>query len=130
VSGADIARLEARIECLELAMAQVAPSPAFDRSISAIIRAAAYEIGVRPSDVRGDSKRMPLPRARFAIAWVARAVHGYSAARIGRALGGRDHTTICHALARAAELRDCDPAFRRLTNRMEEHFRKFNAEDL
>jgi chromosomal replication initiator protein len=44
---------------------------------------------------------------------------GMSLPQIGRAIGDRDHTTVMHACRRAKALRETDPAFKALCDRLE-----------
>lgn len=64
-----------------------------------IVRAVARAAGVSASDIRGQRRTRDLVRLRWAVAWLARA-RGVSYPQIGRALGGRDHTTIIHGIRR------------------------------
>jgi len=66
---------------------------------TAIVRAVARASGVSSSDIRGQRRTRDLVRLRWAAAWLARA-NGASYPQIGRALGGRDHTTIIHGVRR------------------------------
>lgn len=83
-----------------------------------ILHAVAFETGLRIEDLIAPSKRHPLVRARSAVAWVARRVTDRSLRQIGLALGGRDNSTILSLIAKAEGLRDSDPAFRMLTDRL------------
>ncbi|MFN7174196.1 MAG: helix-turn-helix domain-containing protein [Thermaurantiacus tibetensis] len=56
--------------------------------------------------------------ARFACVWVADRVTAWSSTQMGRRLfGGRDHTTILHARARAEALHATDREWRRAAER-------------
>lgn len=57
-------------------------------------------------------------RLRAAAAWAARQSAGLSFPEIGRALGGRHHSTVMHGFCRAEEMRDLDPTFLALTDRL------------
>ena len=48
--------------------------------------------------------------ARFGFCLVANE-RGYTTGTIGRYLGGRDHSTVCHAIDRAKWIRDRDPEY-------------------
>ncbi|MFN7400330.1 MAG: helix-turn-helix domain-containing protein [Sandaracinobacter sp.] len=62
-------------------------------------------------DILGPYRAHDCVRARFAAIWVVRQALPLSLPQIGRAFGGRDHTTIISALRRAEELRSRDRAF-------------------
>ncbi len=92
-------------------------------SVAAIIAEVGYQMGLRRADIIGPVRTAPLTRARFAVAWLAREVTPASWHIIAHALGGRHHSTISSARRRGDALRQTDPAFRRLTDRLREHFR-------
>lgn len=90
-----------------------------DPPIAAIVDDAAHRLGLGVREIVAPYRDASCAHARFAVAWAARrAIEACSLPRIGRALGGRDHTTILHALRRADALREADPDFRRLTDRL------------
>lgn len=91
--------------------------------VSDIIDQVDYEMGVQRCDLVGNDRSAGLFRARAAVCWLARQLTSASLPQIGAILGGRDHTSVLHACRRAADMRDHDPAFRRLTDRLVRHFR-------
>ena len=54
----------------------------------------------------GPSRRQPLVRARQTAMYLCRELTDLSLPKIGRAFGGRDHTTVLHACRKIAELRE------------------------
>ena len=54
--------------------------------------------GVEVSDLIGSSRRQPLARQRQVAMYMCREHTGLSLPRIGAAFGGRDHTTVMHAV--------------------------------
>lgn len=91
--------------------------------VSDVIDQVGYELGIARCDLIGGDRAKGLFRARAAICWVARRVTPASLPQIGAILGGRDHSSVLHACRRAADMRDRDPAFRCLTDRLVRHFR-------
>jgi chromosomal replication initiator protein len=75
-----------------------------------IIAVTARYFTVTQAALTGPSRRTSLVQARNIIVHLARQLTDLSYAEIGRALGGRDHTTIMHADRRLAEQREHDPA--------------------
>ncbi|EQB32022.1 helix-turn-helix domain-containing protein [Sphingobium ummariense] len=111
---------------LNLMVAQLAaPVPAFapGRRVAEIIGEVAFQTGVRRADILGPSRRYEHFRPRAAAVWLAMELRCGSVPMIGRAFGGRDHSSIYNARRRAKELRQSDPAFRCLTDRLLQHFR-------
>lgn len=66
--------------------------------IDRIIEAAAEHYGVTPEEVRGRSRKRKYVLPRQAAMYLARK-HTYMTLRdIGEEFGGRDHTTVMHAI--------------------------------
>jgi chromosomal replication initiation ATPase DnaA len=94
------------------------PTPVRRPTVRDVMARVSFEMGVPVVDITGRGQGKPALRARAAISWIAGLVCGSSLAEIGRALGGRDHTTVIHQRRRAEQMRGTDPAFRRVTNRL------------
>jgi hypothetical protein len=104
--AADIAQeLSISINRVHKVSAEMAPGRPVVR-LAAIIRLVSAHTGCSIADMQGKSRQRSLVLARHAICLLASEV-GHSLPRIGRALGGRDHSTIFHgrdtASARASE---------------------------
>lgn len=69
-----------------------------------IIGATAASLGLSPAELTGPSRRQPLVRARQTAMYLCRELTDLSLPKIGAAFGGRDHTTVMHALERVKEL--------------------------
>lgn len=76
--------------------------------------AATYDIEVRA--LSADRRHAKLARARQVAMWLAAKLTLKSTSVIGRAFGGRDHTTVLHALARVDGLIVEDQAFAALVH--------------
>lgn len=95
----------------------------FPAPIANIIVDVAYQMHLHWFDIIGPRRTADLCEARAAVVWVSRELIGASNCMLGRALGDRRHGVIEQAYQNAALLRDRDPAFRRLTQRLLRHFR-------
>jgi len=72
-------------------------------------RAVAEMFGIEEHLLPGASRRRPVVQARYAFAYVARTWWpDLSYPRIGRLLGGRDHSTVLHGLRQFEEWRARD----------------------
>jgi chromosomal replication initiator protein len=78
--------------------------------IKQILSVAARYFGVTQSALAGPSRRRSLVQARNAVVYFSRRLTGLSYAEIGRALGGRDHSTIMHSESQVVERLESDPA--------------------
>jgi len=83
-------------------------------TVEAIVRAVSRRLGLSTVEVRGPRRARPLAQARHLIAYLAHEYAEFSLPVIGRALGGRDHTTILHSVRKASALMSEDPALAQL----------------
>jgi hypothetical protein len=68
------------------------------------VREACLEAGMTVAEACGEGRTARMSAKRFHVMTILRDRHGWSTTRIGRALGGRDHTTVIHGLRRHAEI--------------------------
>lgn len=114
-----VAQLEERVERLEqqvaaMGQAQSQAGPlSYPSEMRDLIDDAALLTSNRIDDILSPSRLAPLCDARAAIAYVAHDL-GKGPSEIGRALGGRDHSTIATAISRAEKLWKEQPNFRAL----------------
>ena len=76
----------------------------------AMLKKAHGLFGVRPVDILSPSRYSLYLPARYAICLALRR-RGWSYGKIGRTLGGRDHTTIINACDRALYMEERDPEY-------------------
>lgn len=102
---ASLNRQPLTLETAEVVLADhiVAREP---RQITAqqIITTTAQHFGFSVEDVCGQSRRRPLVIARQTAMYLFRELTDYSYPAIGREFGGRDHTTVMHAVDKIASL--------------------------
>ncbi len=77
----------------------------------AIIAACAGAYGLSPDDVTSERRTKRVALARQVAMYIMRTRLGLSLKEIGFYFGGKDHTTVMHALAKIEQLRTKDPAF-------------------
>jgi chromosomal replication initiator protein len=107
-----------RITDLSTVQAPAYVPPKIDPTVREVTELVAFEMGLSAEELIGDSRERRIARGRFAAVWLASTVCGRSLMGIGRALNGRDHSTIRNAISRAIEMRDSDPAFRQVTDKL------------
>jgi chromosomal replication initiator protein len=73
-----------------------------------IISATSSSFGVSTEDLVGPSRRQPLARARQVAMYLCRELTDLSLPKIGREFGGRDHTTVLHALDKVKQVMQSD----------------------
>jgi chromosomal replication initiator protein len=86
-----------------------------DRSVSIteITQRVARHFRLRSSDLRSDSRRQNVVRARSLAMMLARKITSLSLNQIGAEFGGRDHTTVLHAIRKTESLLETDADLRR-----------------
>lgn len=81
-------------------------TPGRQTLVAHCIAAAAAVCEVDPADICAATRVPHLVRARHLAAWLMRQHAGMSFPAIGAALGGRDHTSAMHAVAKAENMPD------------------------
>ena len=67
--------------------------------------------GLRPGDMVSPCRQRAVARPRQVAMFLCHEIARRSLPQIGRAFGGRDHTTVIHACRQVERLRAEDPAF-------------------
>jgi chromosomal replication initiator protein len=80
--------------------------------LSEIVDAAAQEFGVRPDSLLARDRRPTVATARQVAMYLARELTEHSLPEIGRGIGGRNHTTVLHAVNRVSAAMRSDPVVR------------------
>lgn len=113
--------LEQRLLTLETIISLV-PDPKRNLArcggVISIVMIAAELWDVSTRDILGPLRSPVFVEPRMAVSWVTRQTLPYSLPMIGRAIGGRDHTTVLHHLRQADRRRARDAMFRERTDRM------------
>jgi hypothetical protein len=82
------------------------PSARF--TISQIVTTVAAFYGKSPSDILSASRKPAICRPRQIACYLAKSLTPRSLPEIGRRIGGRDHTTVLHAVNKIARQRETD----------------------
>ena len=64
--------------------------------------------GVSEADLTGPSRKQPLARSRQIAMYLCRELTDLSLPKIGARFGGRDHTTVIHAVEKVKSLMQSD----------------------
>jgi len=86
-------------------------APGSPPSLARIVRAAARLHDVEPAAVVGPSRSRTVAAARSLAMYLARRLTGHSLQAIGAGCGGRDHSTVLHAVRTCAARIAREPAF-------------------
>ena len=77
-------------------------------TVDDIQKAAADHFGLKQADLISERRTRSVARPRQAAMWLAKQLTTRSLPDIGRRFGGRDHTTVLHAVRRIEALRQTD----------------------
>ena len=78
-------------------------------TVDEIQKATADHFGLKQADLLCERRTRAVARPRQAAMWICKQLTTRSLPDIGRRFGGRDHTTVIHAVRRIDELRAGDP---------------------
>jgi chromosomal replication initiator protein len=78
-------------------------------TVDEIQKATCEHFGLKQADLISPGRARALARPRQAAMWLAKQLTTRSLPDIGKRFGGRDHTTVLHAVRRIEELRAADP---------------------
>jgi chromosomal replication initiator protein len=93
-------------------------------TVDEIQKAAADHYGLKQADLISQARARAVARPRQAAMWLTKQLTTRSLPDIGKRFGGRDHTTVIHAVRRIEALRASDP---RLARDLEELLRKLRG---
>ncbi|MDB5452601.1 MAG: chromosomal replication initiator protein DnaA [Caulobacteraceae bacterium] len=82
-------------------------------TIDEIQKATAEHFALKQADLISERRNRAIARPRQAAMWLAKQLTTRSLPDIGRRFGGRDHTTVLHAVRRIEELKAGDPQLAR-----------------
>jgi chromosomal replication initiator protein len=80
-------------------------------TIEEIQKRVAVHFNIRMSDMHSPRRARSIARPRQVAMYLAKQLTSRSLPEIGRKFGGRDHTTVMHAVRKVDELRDQDAGF-------------------
>lgn len=80
-------------------------------TIEEIQKKVAAHFNIRTSDMHSARRARSVARPRQVAMYLAKQLTSRSLPEIGRKFGGRDHTTVMHAVKKVDELREHDPSF-------------------
>jgi chromosomal replication initiator protein len=82
-------------------------------TVDDIQKAASEHFGLKQADLISQTRTRAVARPRQAAMWLTKQLTTRSLPDIGRRFGGRDHTTVLHAVRRIEALRAADPQLAR-----------------
>ena len=93
-------------------------------TVDDIQKATSEHFGLKQADLISERRNRSIARPRQAAMWLCKQLTTRSLPDIGRRFGGRDHTTVLHAVRKIEELKVGDP---QLTRDLETLIRKLRG---
>jgi chromosomal replication initiator protein len=93
-------------------------------TIESIIKAVAERAGMSPAQLKQKSNARQITRPRQVAMFLAKELTTSSLPEIGRASGGKHHTTVLHSIQKIEQERQTDPELNRLVNSLIDSFEK------
>ena len=100
-------------ELAERALQDLIPQTDHEIPPQLIMEQTAEYFSLSTGDLVSKSRSRPLTQARHIAMYLMRECTGLSLVKIGEIFGGRDHTTVLHAVRRIEELKQQDPSIAR-----------------
>ncbi len=91
-------------------------------TIDSVIRAVADKTGLQPSQLKQKTNAWNISYPRQIAMYIAKEVTRASLPEIGRAFGGKHHTTVLHSIEKIEEKRHGDPDLQKLINSLIDSF--------
>jgi chromosomal replication initiator protein len=112
---------------ITLAMAQQSLKPLLSGNerrvtIDSVVRCVAERYSLQPSQLKQKTNAHEISRPRQVAMYLAKELTGASLPEIGRAFGGKHHTTVLHSIRRVEELRREDPDINKLIHNIIDSF--------
>lgn len=111
VAHADVARQAITLESTQEVLQDLLRSHDRRVTIDAIQRKVAEHYNIRLADMHSARRARNVARPRQVAMFLAKQLTARSLPEIGRKFGGRDHTTVMHAVRKIEELVGEDPSF-------------------
>lgn len=85
-------------------------------TLAAITTQTAKQFGLRSAELKSSSRRQRIVRARSMAMFLARQLTTESLTQIGNHFGGRDHSTVLHAIRKTTTSIEADPDLQRIAD--------------
>jgi chromosomal replication initiator protein len=112
LAHASLMRMPVSLDLARQALAKLVSRPE-NLTLAAIVAEVARYYSVSETELLSRSRHQKVAQARQVVMYLSRDEINVSLPKIGEALGGRDHTTVMHGIAKIANQIETDDALRR-----------------
>jgi chromosomal replication initiator protein len=99
-------------------LSRLGSEPQATRGLTEIVEATAREFRVDPRELLARGRRAPVAQARQVAMFLARELTDHSLPEIGRGIGGRNHSTVLHAVNSVSASLGSDPTVRKAVDNL------------
>lgn len=85
-----------------------------------VVRVVCDYFAIKPTQLKGTRREASLVKARHICMYLLKETLGATLVDVGNLLGGRDHTTIMHGVAKIRSLRESDPSMKDALSQIKE----------
>lgn len=114
IAYSSMTQTEINLSMAQYVLKHIVHNPERRISIDMIIRAVAAKFNLQPAQLKLKSNRREIARPRQIAMYLAKELTQASLPEIGRAFGGKHHTTVLHSISRIDELRRTDADLNRV----------------
>ncbi len=104
------------------ALKPILPSQERRITIEAVVRAVAERYSLQPSQLKQKTNAHGISRPRQIAMYLAKELTGASLPELGRAFGGKHHTTVLHSIRKVEQARATDPDLNRIIHSLMDSF--------
>jgi chromosomal replication initiator protein len=104
------------------ALKPILPSQERRISIDSVVRAVAERFSLQPSQLKQKTNSHNISRPRQIAMYLAKELTGASLPELGRAFGGKHHTTVLHSIRKVEQARAEDPDVNRIIHSLMDSF--------
>ena len=90
-------------------------------NLDTILRATADFFSLKTSDLKSNKKQKAIAIPRQSAMYIARKMTSLSTIEIGQRFGGRDHSTVIHAVKKVESRMESDPSFSRTISELQKY---------
>ncbi len=104
------------------ALKPILPSQERRITIDAVVRAVAERYSLQPAQLKQKTNAHGISRPRQVAMYLAKELTGASLPELGRAFGGKHHTTVLHSIRKVEAARASDPDLNRIVHSLMDSF--------
>ncbi len=104
------------------ALKPILPSQERRITIDAVVRAVAERYSLQPAQLKQKTNAHSISRPRQVAMYLAKELTGASLPELGRAFGGKHHTTVLHSIRKVEQARASDPDLNRIVHSLMDSF--------